>query len=467
VHKRRGKINSTVRRVKRFCLSDMVCLFGRWLCVIPLVNRDKRKRLFCSERTFWLFLSQVLQGNISCKGTVQKALAWLCLKEGKTASPNSAGYCKARKRLKLDDIEAIFHGMTEQVEPHITPELLWHNRAVNIVDGSSISMPDTVENQNAYPQPTTQKPGCGFPVMRLVAIFSLATGALLRLAFGPLAIGERALFHSLWQWLKKGDIVLADRGFCSFAELWLLLQRGIDSVTRIHQRRTKSVRTIKRLGAGDLLVEWGKTNVCPEWLDKLIWLSIPDFMIVRHITFSIDIKGFRTKKITIVTTLLDPHLFPKESFIDLYRRRWLAEIFLRDIKTSMGMDILKCKTPDMIQKELYLYLIAYNLIRRLMLHADHSYSVSPLRISFKETCDTLRQWLPLLQSVHLSKNLFHSMVHALLDYIALNLVPLRPDRAEPRARKRRPKQYQLLNKPRSEFKEIYHRNTYSKDSVGT
>jgi hypothetical protein len=264
----------------------------------------------------------------------------------------------------------------------------------------------------------------------------------------------------LWDVFEKGDIVLADRGFCGFADFWILLERGVDCLMRKHQRRTAGQRTVRRLGKGDWLVAWRKTGVCPEWLERGAWRAMPEELLVRQIDFTVAIAGFRTKKISIATTLLDPRLFPKASLVELYRRRWHVELFLRDIKSSLRMDVLKCKSPDRIEKEIAMYWIAYNLIRTLMHQAARNHGESPLRISFKRTADALREWGPLIHSARSDGKAQNRLIEILLAAIARLTLPDRPDRTEPRAIKRRKKNYQLLNKPRKEFREILHRNKY-------
>lgn len=338
---------------------------------------------------------------------------------------------------------------------------LWCGRRVKVVDGSSISMPDTETNQETYPQPKGQKEGCGFPVMRIVVLFCLATGVILDLAKGPLAVGERALFRSLSERFEVGEVALSDRGFCGYADIFYLLKRGIDCVMRNHQRRTVGLSVLKRFGKGDRLVQWHKTKRA-KWQDREEWLAMPDRLAVREIHSCVPVPGFRTSRITIVTTLLDPQAFPKQVFVDLYRRRWMAELYLRDIKTTMGMDVLRCKSPDMIHKELAMYVIAYNLIRALMLDAAMFRGLSVDRISFKGTIDTVRQWAPVMARPDLSPNDRIRMTERLLDCLARDPLPNRPNRTEPRARKRRPKNYQLLNQPRHLFREVPHRNRYKK-----
>ena len=336
----------------------------------------------------------------------------------------------------------------------------WSGRRVTVVDGTGVSMPDTIENQQQYPQSKAAKPGCGFPEMRVVAMFSLATGALLHYAKSSRKVHERTLFRRLWDQLESGDVVLADRGFCSFGDYYFLLQRGIHSVMRLHQRRSVGLRTVKRLGPGDTLVHWDKMKPTPKGLTKKQWAAVPDVLPVRHISFTVDIPGFRTRSITVATTLLDHRRYPAHAFAELYRRRWMAELYFRDIKTSLGMDILRCKTPAMVHKELAMHVIAYNLIRATMLQAARRAHLEPEQMSFKGTVQTIRQWALVTELA--TPNQLDHLRAAMCRTIARDTLPSRPNRSEPRARKRRPKNYQLLNKPRRLFKEILHRNRYTK-----
>jgi hypothetical protein len=403
----------------------------------------------------------VFAADGSCREILQKFLAWLALTEQRTASPSTAAYCSARGRLRVDTLTPVHAQIANAMEAGLTEDDLWYGRRVKVIDGSSVSMPDTPENQAAYPQPSGQKPGCGFPVMRIVAVFSLATGMLLALAKGALHIGEGALFRTLWTLLCPGDIVLTDCGLCSYAHAYLLSLRGVDLVMRNHQRRKVAFHVLKRFGPGDRLVLWHKTSACPNWMSPKQWDALPDTLRVRELDCRIHIPGFRTRSFVVVTTLLNPKAFPKHAFTQLYRRRWMAELFLRDIKTTMRFDILRCKTPDMIEKELWMHLIAYNLIRALMREAATSHHVPIERISFKGALATIREWTPLLASdLHPSQR--QCMTALLLKYLGRDLLPCRPNRSEPRARKRRPKNYPLLTKPRNLFLEIRHRNRYKK-----
>ena len=416
---------------------------------------------FPPSRTFWLFLSQVLAADRSCREAVRKFLAWLALEQERTASPKTGAYCTARGRLRLGDIEAAYRQVAGATE-NAGRQDKWFGRRVRVFDGSSVSMPDTQANQERYPQPKNQKPGCGFPVMRIVAGFSVATGAVLDVAKGALTVSERTLFRELWPLLAPRDVALADCGFCSYADFYFLGQQGVDCVMRNHQRRTVGIKPVKTLGKGDRLIKWLKMKPCPKWLTKDQWTAVPAQLLVREITFTVDVPGFRSETIVIATTLLDSRQFPKQAFVELYRRRWMVELFLRDIKTTMGMAVLRCKTPAMVEKELAMYMVAYNLVRALVLKAAQTKGLAPFRLSFKGSIATIRKWAPVMAAAHLSQAKREVMTDALLECIARDPVPLRPNRAEPRARKRRPKNYQLLNKPRRLFKEIQHRNRYTR-----
>ena len=417
---------------------------------------------FPPSRTFWLFLAQVLGADGSCAEAVRKALAWRALEGKQPASPKTGAYCRARARLPEEGIEELHEQLVQTRQATERLEQRWCGRPVKVVDGSGLSMPDTPENQAHYPQSRRQKPGCGFPVMRIVALFSLSSGLLLGLAKDSLRIAETTLFRQLWHWLEAGDVLLADRGFCSYADFYFLGLRGIDCVMRNHQRRTVGIEEVKRLGKGDRLIRWLKMKPCPKWLCKEQWQAVPGTLLVRELTITVDIPGFRTKSIVVATTLLDAGQFPKEAIAELYYRRWMAELFLRDIKITLGMDVLRCKSPAMVEKELRMHLIAYNLIRALMHKAARERGLSPHRPSFKGANATVRQWAPLLAAAALDDERRATMTAALLDAIARDTVPLRPNRSEPRATKRRPKNYQRLTKPRHQFKQCQHRSRYTK-----
>ncbi len=428
-------------------------LFSRYLQLPEDFGTTKRNRLYSHARVFWIFLRQVLSADRGCVAAIQSFLAWLKASTTEEASPATGAYCRARKALPLSELKAVHHPLAARLEaPHGTR---FFGRRVLVIDGSSLSMPDTPDNQRAWPQPSAQKPGCGFPVVRIVGLFSLASGIWIGLASGALKIAERTLFHRLWHLFAPGDIALADRGFSSYADYVLLKRRGVDSVMLNHPQRKSGVRHIRTLRRGDHLVAWRKSGVRPRWLTHAQWKGLPESFVVRCIRVHIDIPGFRTRLIDVVTTLLDHKAYPASRIADLYRRRWAVELYFRDIKTSMGAEVLRCKTPDMVRKELWMHVIAYNLVRALMLEAAHTHDTHVEGLSFKGTCSAIRHWAPIIALSPARRQ--KALIAALLRSIARNRLPRRPARAEPRARKRRPKNYQLLTRPRHIFKETPHR----------
>ncbi len=429
-----------------------------------IVDYEARDRIFNQWRTFWVFLSQVLSFNQSCREALIKAQLWLWHEEGKKISSDTSAYCQARQRLNQQYLDKVNHEVVEHQQKRISAKHLWCGRDVKVVDGSSTSMPDTKENQECYPQPSGQKKGCGFPVMRIAGMFSLATGAMLACRKGSLHVSERTLWHEMWEQYQEGDIALADCGFCSFADYYLLKEKKVDCVMRLHQTR-KEKEIIKIFNKNDYLVLWdkGKKSSKPNWMTPEQWDQLPKKMLVRHVKVAIDIPGIRTKNYILATTLLDPKEYPPSALAELYRRRWIVELFFRDIKATMRMKVLHCKTPKMIHKELTIFIIAYNLIRFFIWDTALSKGIAPYRISFKGAMDTILHWTPILPTIKggAAKRAF---IDAAMAIVAGALLPIRKEiRREPRAIKRRPNaNYQRMTKPRREFREIQHRKKYKK-----
>lgn len=451
-----------VRRVLRTNLSELPMLFAEWMPdeLLPRPVSNTRRRPFSQAVVFWLFLSQCLTRTQPCREAVRKLLAWLTLCRRPAISENTSAYCQARQnKLSEDLLKDIQQQLVTRVEAQTPATYLWRGRRVGVVDGSTLSMPDTPLNQARYPQPSEQKKGCGFPVMKIVGVFSLATGLWHLLAYGNLHHNERILFHRLWAEIcLRFDLILGDRGFTSFFDMYLLKQRDVDTVLRRHQMRAADFRRGKRLGRHDHLVAWKKPAERPAWLSPEMYAAVPEEWIVREVKVLVTVKGFRTRAYVIVTTLLDPILYPPSALAELYFLRWSVELRFRDVKCILGLDILRCKSPAMVQKELWMQMIAHNLIRALMLKAALVKHQPLARISFKGTVDTLRQWAPLLAGTARQPAMYHRLFQKLLACIARDLVPLRPERVEPRAKKRRPKNYQLLTKPRHRMGNLPHRN---------
>jgi hypothetical protein len=446
-------------------LSSLTQLYAAFGSLIPdvLLGRAEfgvgsRLRRFSSLITFWAFLLQVLSPNAACREAVRKVQAWWKLRHKKELSKHTSAYCQARARLPNEALLGIHEHLRQRLEGHVPQDQLWLGRRVKIVDGTTVSMPDTPQNQAAYPQPSSQKPGCGFPLMKLVGIFSLASGALLHFAYEHLRVHESQLLRRLWSWLETGDVLLADRGFCSYLTMASLLGRGIDSVMRLHSARKVDFRRGQYLGEDDRLVTWQKPAQRPATCSPEDFAELPQTLTLRLIRLHVQPRGFRTRLIVLVTTLLDAKDYPAEAIRALYLERWTVELHFREIKTILRLDVLRCLTPKMIEKELILHVIAYNLIRSLMQHAALRHRVCLARLSFKGALDSLRHFADAVQAAHGRPRKQAELLDYLLETIAADQVPHRPNRSEPRAKKRRPKNYQLLTKPRHQMGNLPHRN---------
>lgn len=441
--------------IERASLCQLGKLCTPWvptrLLQFPRPGQSSRNRSYTHSLTFWAFLSQVLSPNSPCRETVRKVQAWHAARRLPCPESGTGAYCRARLRLTLDGLLKIHQYTSIELQRRTSVDQLWRGRAVKVIDGTGVSMPDTKQNQKAFPQHSNQKQGCGFPSAKLVGCFCLASGALLHWAEGTLRIHESRLFRTLFDFFRAGDIILADRGLCSYSDIAILLRAGIDTVMRLHQARPHDLRKGKRLGPKDRLVIWQKPIQRPRGCKPSDWRRIPDALSLRLIYIDVKVPGFRTKSIVVVTTLTDPMLYPATELAKLYMRRWAVELFFRDIKITLGMDVLRCKTPNMVRKEIAMHAIAYNLIRALMQQAATLYHVPIERMSFKGSVDTVRQWSDALNATHARHREQTRLFKQLLQILAADLVPFRPERSEPRVRKRRPKAYPLMTKPRREY----------------
>jgi len=410
-----------------------------------------RARVYTPLVTLWTFMTQVLDPDHSCRKAVRSLIAFL-VSEGQPAiSADTSNYCKARKRLPLSFIVRLVRKLGELLEGKARADWLWKGRVVHMVDGSSVSMPDTLANQRAYPQPASQKPGVGFPLARIVAIISLATGAVLDLEIGPCKgkrTGETSLLRTLLLRMKAGAILLGDRFFASYFGIAQLLQRQMDGVFRMHQRRKIDFRRGRCLGVTDHLVRWQKPKERPEWMDEATYVLMPCEMLVRELRFKIVQAGYRVHQITLVTTLLDSIAYPSEELAGLYLKRWNVELDLRSIKIVMQMDVLRCKTPDMVDKEIWVHMLVYNVIRGLMVTAAAKNGTKPRELSFKGTLQALTAFREIIRTANPKQQ--RQLWQAMFTAIAYDRVGARPGRVEPRAKKRRPKQYDLLTCTRDE-----------------
>jgi hypothetical protein len=441
----------------------------RNLLPVPLLSAtdegpNSRDRIFSLRFTFECFLWQVLTPQTSCREVVRHVQALFRLHGRGLIDEGDSAYVQARLRLPPERLENALGATAKAADRQVGSGGQLNGRPVKIVDGSSTQLPDTKKNQKRYPQPSTQKKGCGFPVLKFAVLFSLCSGAVLNVMFGNLHDHDLRLLHGLWQALKKGDILLGDRAFGEFTTLAALpLWLGVDVVARLHACRKVDFRKSQRLSKHEGLFVWNKGYQQSEVLSAKEWGLLPAEITVRIIRFTASIRGFRGRRITLVTSLLDPKLYPAQELIALYARRWRLELCLRDLKTTMGMEQLRCKTPDMAEKELLAYLVAHNLVRCLMAEAVATYKVDLERVSFKGSVDALRQYSNAISQAR-NRKMRAQLWEDLLLNLARDLVPHRPNREEPRAVKRRPKPYPLLNKPRGKFKQIAHRNRYWKNN---
>jgi hypothetical protein len=422
---------------------------------------NSRERDFPLRLTLECFLWQMLKPRTACREVVRQVQALRTLHGRPPISEDDSAYIQARLRLPKERLEKALAATAQTADRRVGPSPQLQGRPVKVVDGSSTQLADTPANQQPYPQPRSQKPGCGFPVMKLVVLFSLGGGAVLKVMLGNLHHHDLRLLRGLWDELKKGDILLGDRAYGEFTTLAGLPQQGADVVARLHHRRKVDFRKARRLGRNDGLFVWTKGCQPSEILSPTEWDLLPAQITVRIVRFTTTIRGFRSRRVTLVTSLLDPERYPAEELVTLYARRWRLELCLRDLKTTLGMEQLRCKTPDMAAKELLAYLVAHNLVRCVMAEAVAVHQVELERVSFKGSLDALRQFSDAISRAP-NRKLRRQLWDDLLLALARDLVPLRPNRTEPRALKRRPKPFPLLNKPRRKFVEISHRSRYWK-----
>jgi hypothetical protein len=414
------------------------------------------ERIYTPLVTLWVFLGQVLSADHSCRNAVARLIVHRVSRGQNACSSETGAYCQARKRLPEQFFSTIARLVGRKLEDESKEEWLWKGRHVYMFDGTTTLMPDTEANQQAYPQTWNQKAGAGLPLARVAAVFSLSCGVILDLGIAKYAgkgQGEVSLLHQLSGMFSKGDVLLADALMCNWRGLFSLQQQGVDTVTRLNKANRKAdFRRGKRLGKDDHIVTWRKPGSIRS-LDWPTYHSLPDSITVREARVYVEQPGFRTKAIVVVTTLLDPVEYPKEDLADLYRERWNNELDLRSIKSVMQMDCLRCKTPELVRKEIWTHVLAYNLIRTIMAQAASEHMMTPRSISFKGTLQTLEAFQPMIamQGSHVSSSrwLFYEL---LLEAIVKHQVADRPDRIEPRRIKRRHKHYVPLSVPRAEAK---------------
>ena len=456
-----GRFRQKVRFLKRQFLQDGDLPFSDILSeqivaqAMTAIEAVWLDRIYPPLVTLWVFLSQVLSQDHSCRAAVARLIAHRVSRGQSSCSAETGAYCQARKRLPEKFFSDVARQTGQALDNSAEERWLWKGRRVLAYDGSTVSMPDTVENQQAYPQPPQQKPGVGFPLARIAAFFSLSCGAVIDLdicSYSGKGNSELGMLRKLWNVLLPGDVMLADRYMCAWHEIFLLKQRGVDSVTHLRAHRHVDFRRGRRLGKGDHIVQWRRPGIIRA-IDWQTLKLLPEFLTVRETRVLAEQPGFRSRTIIVATTMLDADEVTANDLAELYRARWNAELDLRSLKQTMQMDILRCKTPELVRKEIWTHILAYNLIRTIIAQAASQHDVLPRSISFKGAVQTLEAFQPLIaiqgeRGSTWRRNLFEQ----LLDAIATHRVADRPDRFEPRLKKRRRKTYDLMMKPRHEIK---------------
>src|SRR4051794_9243260 len=349
------------------------------------------ERIYTPLVTTCLFLSQVLDPDHSCRAAVARLIVGLAIHGRTPCAPETGSSCDARQRLPLGAVIRLVRQTAREVEGRAPEAWTRKGRRVTLVDGTTASMPDAEENQKDFPQMKTQPAGLGFPLVRMVAIIALATGVVRDLAMGPYEgkeTGETALFRALWDRLEAGEVALGDRSFASFFGIAGRSRRNVDSLFRMHQRRKFDFRRGRRLGIEDHVVTWTRP-ARPEWMDEGTYAQMPATLEVRELRVTVDQPGFRVNELVLVTTLLDAGGDTKEEVADLFLKRWNIELDFRAIKCVLQMDVLRCKAPEMVRKEIWMHILAYNLIRGVMAQAAEDHAKEPRRLSFKGTLQTM------------------------------------------------------------------------------
>ena len=409
--------------------------------------------IYSTQIVLWAFLAQTLRDGkgIACAAAVADIAAYM-LQTGQCPPSGDTGvYCRARAKLKLTAIQRLVRESAKDLEAAAPACWLWKGLHAKLVDGFTFTMPDTPENQEQFPQIGAQRPGVGLPIARACAVLSLATAGLCDLAIGPYEgkeTGETALLRELLETFQENDVVLFDRYYCSFMMLALLSLHGLHVCARLHQLRHSDFRRGRRLGPGDHLITWTRPQR-PKWMSQEQYDRIPETLTLREVKFDVKVPGYRTRSITIITTLTDPEAYSREDLAELYGFRWNAELDIRQIKQTLHLDHVRCKTPQMVRRELWVTLLAYNLIRKVIATSAAVHKKQPRHLGFTLACQSLlASWM--IRATGACRDP-HAMYTMILARLAANEVADRPGRIEPRVLKRRRHRYPLMQRPRAEL----------------
>lgn len=463
-----GRRTALARAQVRACtLCQLENCFGQWLPedLFPkaALSVNSRDRHYTRWRTFWCWLWHNLNPEASCREVVRQLQALFSLEGGPQLSEEDGAYCRARSRLPLTQFPKALSLTAKFADQLLATLSCLKSRPIKILDGSALTLlSDTPKNRAAYPPLQCQPDQPSFPMMRFVVLFSLLSGTILAVAQGSLAVSELSLFSQLASQLAKGDILIGDRGFGCYPVIALLRTMGVDFIGRT-TRRIDGRRRLKRLTSNDWLIEWKKGNTASPWMSLLQWQALPTTLTVRAVKGSLYQKGFRVRQITVITTLLDVTEYPAQEILYAYLRRWRLEMCLDDLKTTSHLESLRNRSPEMAQKELYMRLIAHNLVRCTMAKAATEHDVPLEQVSFKGSLDALRQFSQAMAQAK-SKSKRKQLWAELLRTLAADLVPQRPGRREPRAVKRKKNKYPRLVGPRRKFRDHPKRNDRRKIS---
>jgi hypothetical protein len=410
--------------------------------------------LYSTQIVLWAFLAQTLRDGkgIACAAAVADIAAYMQQTGQRPPSGDTGDYCRARAKLKLTAVQRLARDSAGDLETSAPAPWLWKGLHAKLVDGFTFTMPDTPENQAQFPQIGAQRPGVGLPIARACAVLSLATASLCDLAIGPYEgkeTGETALLRPLLESFNENDVVVFDRYYGSFMMLALLSLHGLHVCARLHQLRHSDFRRGRRLGPGDHLITWTRPQR-PKWMSQEQYDRIPEILTLREVKFDVKVPGYRTRSITIITTLTDPTVYSREDLAELYGFRWNAELDIRQIKQTLHLDHVRCKSPEMVRRELWVTLLAYNLIRKVIATSAAVHRKQPRHLGFTLACQSiLASWM--LFSTGSCRD-GHALSTMILARIAANEVANRPGRIEPRVLKRRRHRYPLMQRPREQLR---------------
>lgn len=410
-----------------------------------------RHSVYTPVVTLWAMVSQVLDPDKSLSNAVKRIISWLAAAGVECPSSDTGAYCKARQRLPEGVLQRLVPEIAESLEQQVPLAVQWCGRRVRVCDGTTVLMSDSAANQAEYPQHRNQSPGCGFPIAKLVVIFSLLTGAVVAGCIAPLNCSELVMSRLLYGDLAPEDVLLADQAYGSYVDLALVYQQGADAVFRKHHARQTDFRRGKKLGIGDHQVIWYKPKQCPRQMSEAEFAVLPTTLMVREVCLRLTRPGFRAQTIIVVTTLWDAKRYSVQQLTQLYGWRWqAAEVNLRHLKTTLNMEMLTAKTPEMVRKEIWTHLLSYTLLRTLMWEATATSEHTPFQLSLQGARQLFNQMVTLFAT--LTNSLRKRLYQVLLEQVAIDLLPVRPHRSEPRVVKRRPKPFPRMRQPRPVLK---------------